>query len=594
MDIRCKTCSKLFRIADEKIAGKGIRFKCSQCGDVVTILREDLENDRRAREAATAPPQPAIPLAPPPPPQQPPAAVPSPKLETEEQESRTHQPPVPSGLDDFDFSMPHEAAVRADQHAGQGEADAFADLKPAQEEGGGPEISISEEEEKAAEEAFQFPVDIISEPKRKSPFESVEEEDASGLPAADSAAGRVGTPEAGTARPIGQEPFQQEARAAGQREDEEIDLGAALAIPAGAGAAAEERPAPSAPAMRGTDIHPFASGNATGAAAGIGCSIPVIMLLVLGIGMLVKFMPVFSSLPIMHLAAAAGAGIVGMGILVGLVIAVIQALAGRKLLFLVNILLGTLLGAGVGLGIQTILSFALGKGVDTAGLIAGATAWLAISFLISIVVVIARRLMVHGKEATFEEPLSGLQKAGLAISALVVLASLYADGSLTGRMEKIQQDTAQKLQQLRQLMTPEGLTVVNASGHIDPANGDLVVSGTVQNTLDRNKQGWYLVVDVYDGNQKVITQMKMVNGAQAFSRRDIEILVKRGAKVDELVKRLIRSATQLEGGAIPAKGSVQFELRLPEPSANAAGFLPVLRSFDPIVTLNELTADLKR
>ena len=49
METRCGNCNKLFRVADEKIAGSGIRFKCSRCGQVITITKDDLDMDLLAR-----------------------------------------------------------------------------------------------------------------------------------------------------------------------------------------------------------------------------------------------------------------------------------------------------------------------------------------------------------------------------------------------------------------------------------------------------------------------------------------------------------------------------------------------------------------
>jgi predicted Zn finger-like uncharacterized protein len=624
MDIRCKTCSKLFRIADEKIAGKGIRFKCSQCGEVITVLKEDLERDRMAREtaagaAATRPepqpqsqpqpqPRPAIPPTPPAAPSLQPqtAAAPAQTAAVEQRETTEPQHPVSTGLDDFDFSAPHEAAVAdAEQSAGPSHADPFANLKAEEGQGAGGEISISEDEEKAAEDAFPFPADIISEPKQKAPFEA----EAAGmelgrvLPPDISSSEQAGGPQDSQPPAFGEEPVPQETRTAArpstpkvpvkQAPEADRDLAAALAIPGGGMTDAAEKPLPAAAGRRETGIHPFASGSATGAVAGLLCGIPLALLVLFGIGMATKLIPVLSSLPVVHLAAAAGAAVFGMGVIIGLAVAIIQAGAGRKLFFLVNILTGTALGAGVGISVHVLTSLALGKGIHSAALIARSAAWLAVSFLLSIMLVIARRLMVHSKEETFSEPLSGLQKTGLTLSLVLVLASLYADGALTGRMENMSQDAARQLQQLRQQMMPDGLTVVNAAGRIDPASGDLVITGTVQNALDSQKPGWFLVVEVYDRDQKVLSQMKMLNGVQAFTRRDYEVLSKRGVKVEDLVQRFIGAATGSPGGAIPAKGSVQFEVRLPEPPANAASFLPLLKPFDPVVMLEEISADWK-
>jgi predicted Zn finger-like uncharacterized protein len=43
MDIRCGKCNKLFRISDDKITGKGIKFACSKCGETVKVTQEDFE-----------------------------------------------------------------------------------------------------------------------------------------------------------------------------------------------------------------------------------------------------------------------------------------------------------------------------------------------------------------------------------------------------------------------------------------------------------------------------------------------------------------------------------------------------------------------
>jgi hypothetical protein len=43
MDVRCSGCNKLFRISDEKITGKGIKFTCSKCGEIVKVTREEFE-----------------------------------------------------------------------------------------------------------------------------------------------------------------------------------------------------------------------------------------------------------------------------------------------------------------------------------------------------------------------------------------------------------------------------------------------------------------------------------------------------------------------------------------------------------------------
>jgi DNA-directed RNA polymerase subunit M/transcription elongation factor TFIIS len=54
MEVRCSSCSKPFRIAEDKITGSGIKFACSKCGALVTISKEDLDNYKRSLEKAGA------------------------------------------------------------------------------------------------------------------------------------------------------------------------------------------------------------------------------------------------------------------------------------------------------------------------------------------------------------------------------------------------------------------------------------------------------------------------------------------------------------------------------------------------------------
>ena len=54
MEIRCGKCDKLFRVADEKITGRGIKFSCTRCGDTVRITREDFNAYMLSKTAVSA------------------------------------------------------------------------------------------------------------------------------------------------------------------------------------------------------------------------------------------------------------------------------------------------------------------------------------------------------------------------------------------------------------------------------------------------------------------------------------------------------------------------------------------------------------
>lgn len=647
MDIRCGSCSKLFRVADEKIAGKGIRFKCSKCGEVITVTKQDFEMDLLAREGGDE-----VPVIQPPPAAQSshaaPVVPPAPAVPAE-QEAREYQPPAPetepeareyqpqdtpqAGLDDFDFSEPHAAAQHAQKEDAGGDTFSFEAQTGEEEQESGGELSISEEEANEAEAAFSFPTDMISEPERKPAF-AAEASEAEGEPAAESdgsEAAEVSLPapalgdlqedsvvapalhEETPAAPAEESPRgpvftppprtgpvftppAQKAPAQAAREESEIDLGAALAIPKGPAddqesAVPEEAPAaarsgaPAGSATVESDVHPFASGTMTGAVAGLGCALPVVAFLVFGFGVLMKFVPLLSSLPFYHIVLAAGAGIFSLGSMIGILVAVIQARAGRKLFFLLNMLIAAVFGAGFGAGMHLTVAVASGKGIMAGGLAGAAAGSGVLAFLVSIVLVIARRIMIFTKHETFTASLGGGQKAGVAVTLVVVLLALYAQGSLTGRMERATQDSVQRFQQK---IAPDGLSVVDAKAYLDPESGDLVITGTVKNALARPKAGWAIDLDIYGGDEKIVGTVSLANGIQLFSERDWGILRKRGKDVETLRAQMLLA---LQSGEIPAKGNVPFEAHMMEPPQGVTGFLPRLRMFDLAATITRLSAE---
>ncbi|MDH4163220.1 MAG: zinc-ribbon domain-containing protein [Nitrospirota bacterium] len=649
MDIRCGSCSKLFRVADEKIAGKGVRFKCSRCGEMVTVTKDEFELDKMARdeaavESAVPPPAPPVPLA------AGPGEATMPPQPDQDFQPREYQPPQTDAgsLGDFDFSEPHAAAAASADGGGavmEG-GFSFGDQSGLDDQEGSSEISISEEDAQAAEAAFQFPTDIIAEPKplpssksRTPPTAAAllsvpaEQEDVSldlgaalAMPAAPAetpkpapgpAAAKSAPPSppaqktddddldlgAALAMPrIEQAESPKPAAAAAKtgpvftpplkpaaKNEDDTDLGAALSMPRADSDEAEESE-PSAhdeqPASGTADtdydgeINPFSSGNITGAIAGIICTIPVVLLFTLGMDIAARIIPVLSAMPVLYLVAVAASGITGLGIMIGLLIAVVQAQTGKRFFFLVNILIGTFFGAVFGAGMSAVVALASGSGFSVERISAAAIAWGGVSFLLGIFVVIARRLMVFTKEETFGAEISTLGKVGLGLSALVILGALYGEGTLSGRMEQALKQMAKQagaVQKKMTLITPDGLAVVNGMAYPDPASGDLVITGAVQNMQDRPKEGWYLEADVLDAGQKVLATVRVLNGVQLFSQRDRAVLAKRSVNIDALRESMVQASRS----SIPARGTVPFEVRLYEMPAGSVSFMPNLKRFDP-------------
>ena len=491
MDIRCPSCRKLFRVADEKISGKGIRFKCSKCAEIITITKDDFDMDVLAREDGTTepvpqqPPKPATRPSPPTAPEPSIKPVPPQPMPSPEPEAREYQPPQeqdipPAALSDFDFSEPHAAATAAAHpEEGLGGQDFSFNVEPEQD--AVPEVEISPEAAAEAEAALQFPDDLISEPARKPVF---------------------GTPSTSPPAPETQA-------------EEEMDLGAALAIPKGPTAGSEPAAADqeldlgAAPAMpKGPVITP---------------------------DLLASMMK--RTAPDKSAAQAKAVSHADEDIDLGAALAIPKTpeTAGKK---------------------------EKGAGSKTAAVPRGA-----------------------------EAPLTGKRALVIGVIALVlvvVLAALYYyRGFLLGTNE---QEALQKpqptSQPARQVITPEGLSLVDPVAFVDRERGDLVITGKVQNTTDKPKAGWYLVIEVRDAKEAALSTVRMLNGIQIYTKADQELLAKRGVKIDELQKRM----ASLEEGTISPKGSVPFEVRVMNPPAGSARFLPTLQAFD-LSTLGEVTQE---
>jgi len=510
-------------------------------------------------------------------------------------------------LSDFDFNEPHAAAMAAAHpEEGFGGQDFSFNVEPEQEPV--PEVEISPEAAAEAEAALQFPDELISEPTRKPVF---------GMPSASEPVAYeqpVPNPEPKQKPETKPQPSvsQGEMQSTGpvftppprskpapeKQSGLEIDLGAALRIPqvissdkrsSGDSKKSTLSASSIGDATRQTgpskdDIHPLASGNATGAVAGLGCALPFVALMMLGFGMIVKFIPFVADLPFFHLVALVGTGIITMGIVIGLLLSIMQALAGKKLFVLVNILIGTVFGAGFAVGKSVVVSLVSGTALNLQQIMLEGANVAAFSFVICVLIVIARRIMINEREETFSANLSGLQKAAIAVSLLIVLGAVYETGTFAGKIQQSLRENKERSHGTapRELITAEGLQVIKAHGYFDAATGDLVITGSVQNTTDKPKAGWYLVTEVRDAGETVLATVKMLNGIQRYTDKERDILIKRGAKAEDL-----RKMSAFREGMIPARGSVNFELRIMNPPAGSAGFLPALRAFD-LATLGDV------
>jgi hypothetical protein len=134
----------------------------------------------------------------------------------------------------------------------------------------------------------------------------------------------------------------------------------------------------------------------------------------------------------------------------------------------------------------------------------------------------------------------------------------------------------------------DGLRIVNPSGSVE-SNGDLLITGAVENLTDKERSAWYVIVDVYDAKGTVLNRLRLLNGKQIYSHADYDVLSKRGVNVTELKANSIQS----QGVVIPANGSVSFEIRYIQPPIGIASFNAVLQPYDPIRLLKDIAEESK-
>jgi hypothetical protein len=136
--------------------------------------------------------------------------------------------------------------------------------------------------------------------------------------------------------------------------------------------------------------------------------------------------------------------------------------------------------------------------------------------------------------------------------------------------------------------TIEGLLITSVTGTME-ANGDILISGIVQNTLEKEKNAWFVVVEVYNQQGAMLNKIRLLNGKQLYTRRDYDVLAGRGVNVRDLKERSL----QEQGIIIAPKSSVTFEVRYIQPPADIASFRAVLQPFDPVRLFREISEDAR-
>jgi hypothetical protein len=187
-------------------------------------------------------------------------------------------------------------------------------------------------------------------------------------------------------------------------------------------------------------------------------------------------------------------------------------------------------------------------------------------------------------DAAPQTPASGFRKT----APILAVVLLVGGAAVLGVISYLGKESGPATKTEVRITSPEGLQIVNPSAGFDSAKGDLVITGTVENSTEKPKPAWYVVVEVFDAQNTVIAKARLLSGKQLYSKRDLEILAKRGANIQDLKMKSLD-----QGMTIPPKGSSNFEIRILEAPAGVASFNPMLQPFDPMQLFKELAEEQK-
>jgi predicted Zn finger-like uncharacterized protein len=327
-------------------------------------------------------------------------------------------------------------------------------------------------------------------------------------------------------------------------------------------------------------VHPFVSGSLAGAFGGIGCATPLLLLMLLGISAV-------AAVTAGRAVMVVGTGLIGFSVLVGIVLAFLQARTESTMFGVLGALIGGLLGVVFGVVRGIIVASGSGAVFSAAMIIGSAIGWGIKGLLLTGAVILVRRAIMSPRKESMAASISGGQLLIVGLAILTVFLGMFGEVRSALNMKTVKEATAKTFQNMA---SAEGLLVANALSSWDPATGDLVLNVTIENQGDTEKKIWYLVATTRDASGAALSTAKMLTGKQIYTQRDYEIMGKRGMDIRNLqIEHMRRKDTPLA-----AHGTMDVELRILEPPTGIASFDAAFEPFDPLKMIQEQIEEAKK
>ena len=193
---------------------------------------------------------------------------------------------------------------------------------------------------------------------------------------------------------------------------------------------------------------------------------------------------------------------------------------------------------------------------------------------------VAERIVIEPVPASKRSP-SGL----MLLLVTLIIAALVAGGIYFYLQSSLAPPQKGK-EAVHELTSIDGLQIVNPAGSME-ANGDLLISGVIENSTVKEKTSWYVLAVVNDAQGAELIKIGILNGKQIYTRRDYDILAGRGINVQELKMKSL----QEKGVVIPPAGSVKFEVRYLQPAPGVSSFHTQVLAVDPVQLNKKIAAE---
>ncbi|MEC4676131.1 MAG: hypothetical protein VST72_04290 [Nitrospirota bacterium] len=321
-----------------------------------------------------------------------------------------------------------------------------------------------------------------------------------------------------------------------------------------------------------TGRNPIVSGTYSGAIGALGCSIPLIMITLLGISFISLGIEL-SGLTTSGAMLTSTLKLIALGVSIGAFLTLTEVFTGINVWSLPGVLIGASAGGVTGLLVGTAYGLAFRGVLVENTILSSVLSWTIKALLVSVAVILVKKYTFpHYEEGGIQSKLSRSQKVvifSLLLSVLFPISmgvrELYTTGASTaGAITQIQS---------------EGLTLKDLSNSFRD-DGYLVIKGLVKNTSKQDMPGWILIVQLVDHDKNVIGKTVLINGEQLYYHR----------KPGRGKLSGFRFRTKLSDTVIKPGATVPFRAVFTDTPENYDGYIVTLKDFS-MESMGELLVD---